>query len=336
MYLPPPPDTLLLPNGNTPFGTYAGPMGPVDLSTAKELQERSPLWVRTHRKRWIYAFITSERYTVAAAVVHLGYAGTAFVTVLDRRTRAMLYEHSSRTLPSFVHVGMRSEQGCDAQFRGPTARVAFTRPSGSSRYTLAVDTSKLRLHATMESLGAPLPVSAICPVPDGAVNVTTKRVLMPTHGVLSVGGEIDQLQDAWGGMDYTHGALARHTQWRWAFGMGRSTDGRKVGFNLVDDFNQGKECVVWVDDTIVPTVSAHFEFDQDHPVSPWKIRTPDGCVALDFRPDAMHEERANLGLLQSYFVQPMGTFSGTILVPGQGDLILDGVSGVAENQRVTW
>jgi hypothetical protein len=109
-----------------------------------------------------------------------------------------------------------------------------------------------------------------------------------------------------------------------------------VGFNLVDQFNQGKECVVWVDDAIIPTVSAHFEFDDGHPLSPWKIHTPDGCMTLDFRPDAMHEEHANLGLLRSYFVQPMGTFSGTIQVPGQKELTLDGVSGVAENQRVTW
>lgn len=336
MSLPPAPDRLILPDGTTPFGTYAGPMGPVDLSTTREVQQRSALWISAHRKRWIYAFVTSNRYTIAVAVVHLGYAGTAFVAVLDRKTRAMLYEHASRTLPNFVHVGRRSEQGCDAQFRGPGARVAFARPLGSSRYTLTVDTVGLRLHATLDSRGAPSPVSAICPVPKGAVNVTTKRVLMPTHGVLSVGGEIDQLQDAWGGMDYTQGALARDTQWRWAFGMGTSKDGRKVGFNLVDEFNQGKECIIWIDDLIVPTVSADFEFDEDHPLSPWKIRTRDGYMTLHFHPDAMHAERTNLGLLRSCFVQPMGTFSGTIRVPEKGELLLDGVSGVAENQRVVW
>jgi hypothetical protein len=207
---------------------------------------------------------------------------------------------------------------------------------GSSRYQLSVDTKRLRLHATMETEGAPLAVSAISPVPEGAVNMTTKRVLMPTHGALCIDGKTYPIESAWGGMDYTHGALARRTEWRWAFGMGTSKEGKKVAFNLVDGFNQGKECAVWIDDAIVPTVSALFDYNEQHPASPWRIRTPDGLLELKFIPDAIHEERIDMRLVRSSFLQPMGAFSGTIRVPGEKELHFDSLSGVVEDQRVIW
>ena len=336
MFLPTPPSNLIDTEGVARFGAYAGPLGPVDFAGLGALRTHGPLWTAAHHKRWVYAFAASDRHIIAAAIVHLGYAGTAFVSIVDRRTRAMLYDHTSFTLPHLVHVARRAEEGCDAHFRGPGTRVAFTRPLGSSRYLLSADTPRASLRATFETMDTPLPITAVSPVPNGAVNVTTKRVLMPSHGAFSVDDESHCFDEAWGGMDYTNGLLARDTSWRWAFGMGRAQDGRHVAFNFVDGFNGGRECAIWLDQVIVPAESARFEFDARRPLGSWQITTPDGRVSLTFRGDAMHEERVSLGLVRSAFVQPIGHFSGQVALPDQPEANLADVCGVVENQSVTW
>lgn len=334
--LPSPPSTLIDREGAPRFGAYAGPLGPVDFAALDALRAHGPLWTAVHHKRWVYVLVASQQHLIAAAIVDLGYAGTAFVSVVDRQTRAMLYDHSAFTAPNLVKVSRRAEQGCDATFRGPGARLALTRPVGSRRYTLAVDTSRASIRATLDTQNAPLPVVALSPVSGGAVNVTTKRVLMAAHGALSVDGESYRFDDAHGGMDYTNGLLARETSWRWAMGMGMAQDGRPVGFNLVAGFNDERECVVWVDGVIAPVSGVRFDFDPRRPLGNWTIRSSDDRVALTFRGDTKHEARARLGIVRSSFVQPMGVFSGHVSTPDQAQAKVVDVPGVVEDQTAKW
>lgn len=335
MHLAPPPSSLFAPDGSARFGAYEGPLGPIDFAGSRDAARRGALWRSLHHKRWAYAFAKSHQHVVAAAVVHLGYAGTCFLTVLDRKARALLYDHSAITLPQLVHVGRRSEEGCDVQFRGAGARIAFTRPMGSSRYLLAADTARASVRITFETEGTPAPIAAISPVEHGVINVTAKRVLMPARGVITVDDMAEQVHGL-GGMDYTNGLLARRTRWRWAFGMGTAIDGRAVAFNLVDGYNGGHECAVWLDGVLAPTESARFTFDPKRPVGTWSVGTPDGRVALSFRGDAMHAEPMELGAIRSAFIQSIGTYSGEIRVPGHPPASIADVCGVVENQDVTW
>jgi hypothetical protein len=58
-------------------------------------------------------------------------------------------------------------------------------------------------------------------------------------------------------------------------------------------------------------------------------------VDLTFAPGGMHEERRNLGVIATSFVQPAGVYRGTMRVDGR-TLTLDGVVGVTEDQDVVW
>jgi hypothetical protein len=109
-----------------------------------------------------------------------------------------------------------------------------------------------------------------------------------------------------------------------------------VGLNLVQGFVGTPECAVWVDGDLFPLNEGVIDFEQDRPLSPWRVRTADGDVDLRFTPSAMHQEQRNLIVVASSFIQPAGVFSGTIRVPGRAPLELDGVLGVVEDQRVTW
>ena len=334
--LPRPPSTLIDREGVARFGAYAGPLGPVDFAALDSLRARNALWTALHHKRWVYVLIASPLHLIAAAIVDLGYAGTAFVSIVDRRTRAMLYDHSAFTAPNFVHVSRRAEQGCDASFRGPGARLALTRPIDSQRYNLAVDTTRASVHATLDTHNAPVPIVALSPVSGGAVNVTTKRVLLPARGALSVDGESHEFNEAIAGMDYTNGLLARETSWRWAMGMGKSEDGRPVAFNLVAGFNDERECVAWVDGEIAPISGVEFDFDPQRPLGNWGIHSSDERISVTFRGDTKHEEQTRLGIVRSSFVQPMGVFSGRLSIPNQTEARIVDVPGVVENQETTW
>ena len=56
---------------------------------------------------------------------------------------------------------------------------------------------------------------------------------------------------------------------------------------------------------------------------------------LTFGVGAVHAQHTNLLLVRSRFLQPAGTFSGTMRIDGR-DVELDGVPGVVEDQDVIW
>lgn len=105
--------------------------------------------------------------------------------------------------------------------------------------------------------------------------------------------------------------------------------------NLVQGFLGETECAVWLDDELHPVGEGRFEFDAHSPLNPWRIRTTCGAVDLRFTPGGMHAEQKDFKLLRSKFVQPVGTYEGTITV-GKTTATLERVLGVAEDQDVLW
>ena len=116
----------------------------------------------------------------------------------------------------------------------------------------------------------------------------------------------------------------------------RISGAERVGLNLVQHFVGAPECAVWVDGEIFPLSEGRFELDLDRPLQPWRVRTAEGEVDLRFDPGAIHAETHDFGVVASRFIQPAGSFSGTIRVAGRAPLELDGVLGVVEDQDARW
>ncbi|MDQ3037367.1 MAG: DUF2804 domain-containing protein, partial [Myxococcota bacterium] len=150
-----------------------------------------------------------------------------------------------------------------------------------------------------------------------------------------IAGRRVSLDAALGGYDLTHGLLARRTRWNWAFLMGRARGGEPIALNLVQGFVGEPECAVWIDGEPVPLAEGRFTFAQEAPERPWRVRTADGAVDLAFEPGGVHREHRDLRVARARFVQPVGTFSGTIDVGGRR-LELERVPGVVEDQDVVW
>jgi hypothetical protein len=61
------------------------------------------------------------------------------------------------------------------------------------------------------------------------------------------------------------------------------------------------------------------------------VRSENGSVDLTFQPEGHRAQKVDLKLISSRYVQPFGTFSGSL----QG-IAVEGLPGVAEDHAALW
>jgi Protein of unknown function (DUF2804) len=328
--LPTPSSVLDPATGRPRVGSYRGGLPIVDV-----LGARPSLAARAfRRKRWIYVGIVTADVYIGVAVVRLGYAANAFAYLYDARARKMLADRSAIAPHFRASVDDEAGAGRSARFTSGKSRIVFERRGGVD--ALDVRMPGLEITATLDATSAPPAVGAIADLGGGSVDATEKRALLAVSGDVRVGDQRVSLDGALGFYDYTHGLLPRETRWRWAFMLGRAKGGERVAVNLVEGFTGEVECAAWVDDEAYPLAEGRFTLDAAKPLDPWRIGTSDGAVDFTLAPGAMHADRTNLGIVRSQFVQPAGVYTGTLRIPGRGELVLDRALGVAEDQHVVW
>lgn len=292
-----------------------------------------------HEKRWMYAAISAGDLFIGAAIVKLGYAANAFAFAFDRASGRMLADVSFLGPAPFASVNGSPREGASARFSSPLQRavLSWERMPGAGAFSLAVRADDLVINARLSTEGAPAPIGVVASLGAPAlVNATEKGALLAVTGQATIAGRRIALDGGLGGYDYTHGYLARHTAWKWAFLLGRAESGERVGLNLVQGFVGEPECALWIDGALHPLAEGRFTFDATRPMEPWQVRTADESVDLRFEPGGIHQEHKNLGVISSRFIQPVGCFSGTIRVPGRDPLVLSRALGVVEDQDVLW
>jgi len=180
----PQPIDVLEADGRPRLGFHASALAPFDVRTAEPEASAGALWRATRHKRWVWLTLVTEQYLLALAVVHLGWGATAFVYVLDRRTRAMLMDRSYVAVLGGCSVSDGCEQGCEVRFRALRCAIDLRRERGSSSWRLEARAHELTVCASFDSEGAPGPIATIGQVPDGGLHLTEKRALMPAMVIL--------------------------------------------------------------------------------------------------------------------------------------------------------
>jgi hypothetical protein len=311
--------------GSPAFGSFSGPLPRVELPSVGIAARFKK------RKRWVYAAFSSDEIWIALAVVRTGYAATAFSFAFDRKAHRMLAEATVLGPPTFAHVADGPhEEGAVARFSRGKSSVVVAR--AGSRLDVRASLGEIRVEAVLDERDAPA-VSAIASLGDGLFDATEKRALLPTSGHADIAGRSFDLSGAFGGWDYTQGLLPRRTRWRWAFGLGRTTEGEPLGFNLVSGFVGEPECAAFAGGRVHPLFEPRIELEPGQPMRPWRVQGEG--IDLRFTPSAVHRQRTRLVVVRSSFVQPVGTFEGTMRVGGT-NVRLDGLPGVVEDQDVLW
>ncbi|WP_230470474.1 DUF2804 domain-containing protein [Lujinxingia vulgaris] len=334
--------------GAARIGTYCGELPAVQLHRLRGPEALKGAAARLRRKRWQYSAICTDAIFIAQAVVHVGYAAHTFMYAVDLLEERPVLRFGGLGVPGLqVEVNDRPGVGLQAHYRRPGA-VLFTRrePRGAP-YELGArlgawavpSYGKTDLFAELHTEQAAPALTVISPVPDpGRINVTQKWTALPVEGHFKVGSRSYDLDGGLGALDYTQGYLGRQTAWRWAMGMGRLPDGRRLGLNLVEGFNDthptANENALWVGEELIGLGRALFHFEKDHPERAWEVQTTCGRVRLRFRAIFVHREVRNLGPIRSYFIQPAGVFEGEIRVGGTTYPVR--LVGVTEDQDIWW
>jgi hypothetical protein len=129
-------------------------------------------------------------------------------------------------------------------------------------------------------------------------------------------------------IDDTAGYHSRRTTWRWCAGVGRTSDGERVGWNLVtgvNDPDKGSERAIWVDGEEFEPGPVEIAADLA------RVSFAEGGE-LSFEAWSERAERTNLLVVRSSYRQPFGTFTGEL--PG-GIQLSEGM-GVMEWHDVRW
>lgn len=348
MPLPPVPNSVATSQGEPRFGKYQGELSEVDLGRLQGRWAPAVAAKLLKRKRWVYTFAATPEVAAIFAVVDLGYTSSAFAVAVDLQERRPLCDVSFLGAPGpLVVVSDRPGAGLTASFRTLGGRLSAKRGEEDERYQLEVDVSRVRT-GSLQSFqwrgellvaGGPPALTLIAPVEDdGLVNVTQKHCGLLALGSLEAGGKRFRMDGGVGGLDYTHGYLARHTSWRWAFAAGRLADGTPIGFNFAEGFNESSghnENGLWVGDRLYPLPRARFEYDPKELLDPWRVTTADGSVDLRFKPIYVHRDEKDLRLVVSHFAQPVGLFEGTVRVAGRTYTVSQ-LPGVTEDQDMLW
>jgi hypothetical protein len=326
--------THVVQGGAPASGRYTGSPEHIDWSGLRGAFQRSALWRRFHHKRWHYLALATEQCFVGLAIVDLGWTNTAFAYVFDRQQKKLLIDFSQDGLPGLTAtISDRPAHGASSWFSHIGSRIHYEHLHGN-HYRLQVDIRQgLQINAEIDSAHAAPFLCAIGPIGDGGcAHSTVKSSALSVKGTVTAGGKTFDLTGGVASFDYSNGLLARDTQWRWA-----SAHSPSVGFNLQHGYFGNHENALWLDGELIPLGNADFGFDPKAPLKPWTIRTDDGLLDLQFHPEGARQQSKNLLVAASYYIQPIGTFSGTVrAAPGAPPRAVQALVGVTEDHRSRW
>jgi len=248
------------------------------------------------RKQWRYVAVHDAKLQLCAATIAVGPGHQVFWALWDRENRELL-------------------EGSHSRFKGvetPKGRLLIADGGVTAEFELD------------EQPGVETVTR------DGqAWTWTRKQGGIAARGAVTFGGRTVELE-APAIIDDSAGYHARHTDWRWCSGVGRTTDGRAVAWNMVNGINSdpaGSEQTVWID-------GEPFALDPDPcPIATdlSNVRFTDGR-RLDFHEEAVRAHYENRLVVRSRYSQPFGRFSGSL--PHAGALA-EGL-GVMEAHSVVW
>ena len=321
-------------HGQPATGRYSGSPTAIDWSELRGNFQRSAVWKHFHHKRWHYVGIATEQCFIGLAVVDLGWTNTAFAYVFDRQQQKLLIDFAQDGLPGLTAtISDRPTHGASAWFSHIGSRIHYEHLRGN-HYRLEVDIRQgLQINAELDSAHAAPFLCAIGPIADGGcAHATVKSSALSVKGTVTAGGKTFDLAGGVASFDYSNGLLARNTEWRWA-----SAHSPTVGFNLQQGYFGNHENALWLDGELIPLGNAHFAFDPQAPLQPWHIHTDEGLLDLQFQPEGARQQRKNLLVAASYYIQPIGTFSGTVKASSQGAVRqVQGLVGVTEDHQSRW
>ncbi|MCK5162496.1 MAG: DUF2804 domain-containing protein [Desulfobacula sp.] len=328
----------------TPHGEWSGDFNYPDTKGLLNLKNQFFSLERFKEKRWCYMGIIHPDIIFGCAVVHLGYISSAFAFGFDRQRQKMM--NHSLVFPPLGQVRYdRNPENGICSYKSLRGRLILTHNKNPNPSTI-----KACFYLPGRSLKADIeviepeshisPMHFLMPMGGSRPAFTSKTAGLKARGKITINKKTFDLssKNTFAVFDWTNGFYPRQTFWNWACGAGFADDGTQIGFNFSSGVYENGllENTVWINGIPLKQGEIIFTYDTKKPENPWQIKSKDDLINLRFNPEGIRRANDNLGIIKSKFLQPCGSFEGSIKTCDNYCIHLSSVGGVVEEHFAKW
>jgi len=347
------PYSLINSHGKPHFGHFAHPVNEVNV---QDCDYRTPMnspagkWKKHfHFKRFQYFGGISDDLIFGCALADLRYIGAVFIYVYRLSDGQMKTWQFKKPLSLGLDLTNRPDNGVST-FKSGKRKIQMhyqLNSQGERRKILDVDFgSELKIQAKMVESSDFQTMTLCTPT---AVN---GWVYAQKTAALSVLGEVEcelgkfnlQESNCYGHHDFSAGYMRRETFWNWACFSGTGSPVKEkhkaqpLGLNVswgVNETGFSENCF-WVGKQLHILPQVQFKFNRDDEHSSWRVSSQNQQIDLRFKPEGMHKERLNAGIMATNFKQIFGRFNGHLITEDGQRFEIEDQYGFVEDQYSKW
>ena len=338
-------DRLIDEGGNVRLGIFSEPITEVnyrDYALTTPFGRPAGRWARHFGfNQFQFLGALSEELVFGCAIADIKYVGTAFMYLYEPSTRRLVERSFQVPLGLGISFDQSPETG-RATFRSRHAEISMTagRSPCHRRLTARV-AGGASIEAYFDEETPRQQAMRICTRAGATGWVFARKTAgMPVSGTVSWNGRTFDLAaiGARGHCDWSAGYMRRETFWNWGCVAGATVDGRALGMNVACGVNETSftENCFWVDGALHKIDTVAFEYDRNDLMRPWRLRSFDGRLQLDFEPQGSHAERINAWIVASNFNQLLGRYHGRLVTAAGEEIRVAGMLGYAESHYAKW
>lgn len=331
-------DRIVERDGTVKFGLFDRPFEDVNLLDAHAFAWPLPRIVKSMRlKEWQAFQISHPRYFLNLALFDARVIGLVQAKVFERRTGTKyLFE---KKVPTFDLSPPRTLLDSTYAWEKSGGRMVFRNRLREDRIFIELDLPKTKTSPAMSARfeahtegRTPMVVSIPFAKNRG---MYSHKCLVPLRGSLTIGDETTDFGDE-GCMliDDHKGYYPRIMRWDWVT-SGCYRDGKLVGFNLTRNASidpaRFNENGFWEDGRLHQLPPVTFERSERDGREVWRIRDEGDHVDVRFHVEVDGRVTLNLGLIESRYRGPFGSFEGKLRSFDGEELVVDGMFGMGED-----
>ncbi|MEA2058144.1 MAG: DUF2804 domain-containing protein [Actinomycetota bacterium] len=298
---------------------------------------------RFRTKRWDYYGVTTPDVYFSVTIADLGYAGQVFAYLVDFAD-ATYHEETITLPPGRITDLPRNSTAGDATFDNGRVSVSFRVGEQGRRVRAAwpeFGGAALTADVSLSLPSAHQSTVVVVPIGDRSFYYNRKINCLAARGTIQIGDRTISLEprSCLGTLDWGRGVWPYNSFWVWVSASGFTSDGGTVGLNFGSGFGDtsaATENSLLLDGRIHKLGEVEVTYDDEHFMRPWRMRSNDGRVDLEFTPFVERAAKTNLVVIRSEVHQVFGHFEGTVTDDDGNTVVIDRLIGWAEEHHARW
>ena len=302
----------------------------------------SPFLQKYHYHQFNYLGIVNDEYAIGIATIDLTFAYSIFSFVYKFNEGIVFKTEITKIIKGKNFVFEHNPENYLLEYKDKKNSLLILHSKEKGELDIHLNfNSKFILNGTLDFSLENNPLRVLNPTIPTRWSFTEKKAPLHFNSLdCAINGKAIQLEKGKTSLcyDWTGGFLRRETCWYWAMLSGITTKKKLLGANLASLVNESfyPENAVWIDDERTTFNRIIFDFNQNNPMEPWHIFSPNNDIDLIFAPQGSYSRKfSSPVILKTNFNQYIGHYFGTIKVNKEKHLIKD-VPGFSEVQVSLW